>query len=380
MSDNQLDKDYYLPGMRVEVGIPMPDSREFRDWGVVRAIDDELISLQLSRDVLPEGLRLRVGQKVSIRSERDFQIRLSNAFILSRGYDQELLLRLNREMPEDELREFYRIDSFLQIRLHSLSDQNPANVKTMWEERQMQRREEERQRELQRQAAEQERLLSEETARLQRLYIAVLSDNGEAFDDEKPDEQKEDECGLSWPDLMAFAVNISGGGIKIATDRKYEFDELVMLEIFVPSSNSVVDVVGRVVFSYQVELDEYGRTWYYTGMQFVLSDESARFAINNHISSIQLRRIRQLKGFDSRKPVTAMRDSGAHCCTTLPVLDAGTDSRTVFARKMFYCLVIGLFFVFAVLPMYSFVMSHLESHSGNQIEIAFVNSIKNLPK
>ncbi len=375
MIGNELDKDYYLPGMRVEVGIPMSDSKEFRDWGVVREIDDELISLQLSRDVLPAGLRLRVGQKVSIRSERDFKIRLTNAFILSRGYDQELLLRLNREIPEDELREFYRIDSFIQVKLHNLDEQNPANVKTLWEERKEQRMKEERLRDLQRQAAEQEKLLSEETIRLQRLYSSVLEDGN----DEDSEEDKEDECELSWPDLVAAAVNISGGGIKIATDRKYDFDELVMLEMLVPSSRCIVDIVGRVVFSYQVEVDDYGRTWYYTGMQFVLIDESARFAIHNHISSLQLKRIRQLKGFDTRKPLTAMRDSGVHCCIP-PHVHKDTGLRSVFSRKLIACLALVLFIVIAILPIYSFVAKYIQLHPGNQIAIAFVNSINKLPK
>ena len=375
MSDNQLDKDYYIPGMRVEVSIPMHDSREFRDWGVVRGIDDELISLQLSRDVLPTGLRLRIGQKVSIRSERDFQIRSSNAFILSRSYDQELLLRLNGEVPEDELREFYRIDAFLQVRLQTLNDQNPANVKILWDERQMQRREEERLRELQRQAMEQERLLSEETLRLQRLYSTVLSDDCDEFGDNAPEGDEEDRYGLSWPDLMAVPVNISGGGLKIATDRKYSFDELVMLEMFVPSSGCIVDVVGRVVFSYQVEVDEQGQTWCYTGMQFVLIEEAARCSISNHISDLQLKRIRQFKGFDSRKPLAAMRDSGRHSCVKPAGSNICKESRSFLSRKLLYCMALLLFFALAVFPFYSFVMHHIELHPGTQIEIAFVNKI-----
>ena len=102
MSDAGQYTSRYFTGMKVEVGIPLPDSKVFRDWAIISEIDEDLVSLQLSRDMLPAGVNLRVGQILTIRSESDGQAYSCRAFIVSKGYEQDLLLRLTGEIVFEE--------------------------------------------------------------------------------------------------------------------------------------------------------------------------------------------------------------------------------------------------------------------------------------
>src|SRR3974390_981019 len=120
MSDAGHYTNRYFAGMKVEVHIPLPDAKVFRDWAIIDEIDEDLVSLQLSRDMLPDGVNLRVGQILTVRSETDGQAHSCRAFIVSKGYEQDLLLRLTGEIVFDELREFYRIDAFLPIKFYTL--------------------------------------------------------------------------------------------------------------------------------------------------------------------------------------------------------------------------------------------------------------------
>ena len=373
MNKNEPCIEHYFSGMRVEVGIPMPDSKTFRDWAVIREISEDLLSLQLSRDILPVGLSLRVGQIITICFERDLQVHSSNAFILSRGYEQELLLRVGVGISGNELREFYRIDTFIPVKCQTLDDQDPANVKRLWETRQLQRQEDERARELRVLAAKREKLLSEETARLQRLYHSSILDLPA---DQPVEEPEENEYEASWTTEVATAVNISAGGFKIATDRQFEVEELILLEMFVPSSRCIVEVVARIVFSYQTDTDTSSQNRYYTGMQFVLIDESSRFAINNHISSIQLRQIRQFKGFSNNEPLTVKRDSAPDNEHGMTFKEITPD---IGDKPVNYLYLLALL-VCIIFPLYTFSARYIDSYPKNQIQTTFEKSISKLAK
>lgn len=290
----------YFTGMKVEVEIPLQNSKSFRDWAIINQIDEDLVSLQLSRDILPEGVTLRIGQVLTISSQSNGTAYTCRAFIVSKGYEQDLLLRFTSETISNELREFFRVDAFIPVRFHTLYDQNPADAREQWDERRKLRRDDEAARERRRLEARRIRLRTEERAR-------ILTIQGDDFLDDPAAGPHEntlhgDQCYESWGDLTTPAVNISGGGLRIFTDKTFNMDELVLLETYVPSSQRIVDIVARVVFSSYgsgTADDADNRS---TAMQFVYIEESARSAINSHISRIQLKRIRQFKGFADVEP------------------------------------------------------------------------------
>ncbi|WP_168206083.1 PilZ-like domain-containing protein [Geobacter sp. FeAm09] len=367
----------YVVGMKVEVGIPLPNARVFRDWAIVNEMDEDLVSLQLSRDMLPEGVSLRVGQLLTIRSESDGQACSCRAFIVSKGYEQDLLLRLTGEIVSDELREFYRIDAFLPIKFHPLHDQDPATVKKQWEERQKERREEERVRELRRWEARRERVRAEERARERLLDDAVFDGAAGPFVPFERREEPEDNAYYeSWGSVTSVAINISAGGLKVLTDREFTPDELLLLEIFVPSSRSIVDIVARVVFSNRNAVVGGERNCCNTGMQFVFIDERTRFAINRHVSGVQIQRIRQFKGFADVEPLNVdTRIPDKHYAYTGGV-DAGDAPERTTRRKMMQHCALGLLLLAIAGLLWLYFSGYAAGHPKNQIQDLFENGLK----
>ena len=153
--------------------------------------------------------------------------------------------------------------------------------------------------------AKRERLRAEERAREQKLQEGAFPGGpAEPFSTGKPQEEPEDNPYYeSWGSVTSVAINISGGGLKILTDQGFVTDEFLLLEIFVPSLSCIVDIVARVVFSNHNDTAGDEGNCFNTGMQFVFIDERARFAINSHISGVQIRRIRQFRGFADAEPL-----------------------------------------------------------------------------
>jgi len=382
MSDAGRYTSRYFSGMKVEVGIPLPNAREFRDWAIIDEIDEDLVSLQLSRDMLPEGVNLRVGQILTIRSESGGETFSCRAFIVSKGYDQDLLLRLTGEIVSDELREFYRIDAFLPIKFYPLPDQNPAVVKKLWEERRKKRLEEERIRELRRADAKRERLRAEERAREQRRLEGALP--GEAVQPvftAKPTEEPENNPYYeSWGSVTSVAINISGGGLKILTDQGFDTDDFLLLEIFVPSLSCIVDIVARVVFSMYIDSAGDTDNCFNTGMQFVYIDERTRYAINSHVSGVQIQRIRQFRGFADVEPLniypTAIPDKHYAYAGRIGDGDAIDDPGRAGRKKLYQQVALGLLLAGIVSLLWLYFSSYAVDHPKNQIEDIFEAGIR----
>jgi hypothetical protein len=370
----------YFVGMKVEVGIPLSDNTTFRDWAIINEFDEDLVSLQLSRDILPSGVSLRIGQILTIRSEHDFQIYVCRAFIVSKGFEQELLLRLTGEIVANELREFYRIDAFLPIKFIRLAEEDLDAAQKRWSERRRTRREEECNRERRRQEARREKLRAEEAAREQRIREGAPSvAPAESPLDRLREESEENEYYESWRTVTSVAVNIGGGGLRISTGQGFLADELIMLEIFVPPMHRIVDVVARVIFSRRDEAGE-GEKRFTTGLQFMFIDESARSSINQHLTGVQLKRIRQFKGFTDVEPAGGYTRSGAdrhyaYLDTVEPALSPDQDGGR---RKRWRQLLLGALFAAIACLLYQYFSGYAAGHPKNAIHLMFETGIRKL--
>lgn len=290
MSDMELYSHYFAVGKKVGVGIPLPNADVFKDWAIIHDIDEDLVSLQLSRDVLPADVSLRYGQILELRGGSEDNGYCCRAIVVSEGDARELLLRLIGEVVSDELREFYRIDAFLPIKYFVSHEQNIDRLHKQWEER--------RDRRQQLETGQKDQswgggLLPAEPE----LPLESLHDSLETDDDEMaPDlSMAEEEADDSWDAIIPLAANIGGGGLRIVTHQGFEYGEYILLEIFVPSPERVIDVIGRVVFANRNYAAGSDREYFNTGVQFVYIDERDRDAIVTYISTIQLKRIRQLR-------------------------------------------------------------------------------------
>ena len=290
MSDMDLYAQYFPVGRKVGVGIPLPNAEIFKDWAIIHKIEEDLVSLQLSRDVLPADVLLHYGQILELRGGSEGNGYCCRAIVVSEGDASELLLRLIGEIVSDELREFYRIDAYLPIKYFVTHEQDIDFLKKQWKERQEHRRQLE---------------LEEKD---QRWISPVLPEVAE-LPDEHPDDLsetaeevatldkiiQEEEALDSWDNIIPLAANISGSGLRIITHQGFQEGEYALLEIFVPTPQRVIDVIGRVVFANRNFAAGSDHEYFNTGLQFVYIDERDRDAIVNYISTIQLKRIRQLR-------------------------------------------------------------------------------------
>lgn len=290
MSDMELYSRYFRARMKVGVGIPLPSAGVFRDWAIIHEIDEDLVTLQLSRDILPVEVSLHYGLILDLRGGPEDTGYSCRAIVVSEGDARLLLLRLIGEVVSDELREFYRIDAFLPIKYFVSREQNIDRLHTQWEERRFRRHQ-------------------LEIERKDRPWTGMVLPAGSELPNERHQERAGTDEGKSgpgnaaavtddsdeWDTIIPLAANISGGGLRIITHQGFEEGEYALLEIFLPSPQRVIDVIGRIVFANRNYAAGSDHEYFNTGVQFVYLDERDRDAIVNYISTIQLKRIRQLR-------------------------------------------------------------------------------------
>ncbi|MEI6206779.1 MAG: PilZ domain-containing protein [Desulfuromonadales bacterium] len=373
----------YASGMKVEVEIPLPSAKMFRDWAIISETDEDLVSLQLSRDVLPEGVILRIGQVLTITCQSDGNTHSCRAYIVSKGYAHDLLLRFTSETISSELREFFRVDAFIPIKFQILNDQNPANVKELWETQCKLRRDEKAARERGRWEENRINLRIAERARVQEIHEDDFS--CEPAEQKKDTSQKvlrENQYYESWSTVTTLAVNISGGGLRIFTDRKFSMDELILLEIYVPSSQCIVDIVARVVYSNFSHITVDDKSNICTAMQFVFIDEYARSTINTHISGIQIKRIRQFKGFADVEPIAdnvSLPDKHYAYIDRIGI-SGNTGHQDQISKPKNQRVLQSVVIVFAIVLLCFFFYRYVVSHPKSELQEMIDNNIQKIQR
>ncbi len=297
MSEYDKYSEKFPAGLKVNVGIPVPGGNIFHDWAVIHNISEDLVELQLSRDILPAGVRLSIGAILDIRAGKEDAAYSCRAIIVAEGYQRSVLLRLIGEIVSDELREFYRIDAFLPIRYFVSRETSEAKLKQFCIEKKQARIDEEHERK-EKESTPWKRLMMPGEDEIPEEELAEESqgeDSGEGLE-EKPLEDTEDH---RWDDVVPLAANISGGGVRMLIHHRFQLDDLVPLEIFLPLEphGRVVDAVGKVVFANENFAAEktMHKPAFNTGIQFTYIDERDQDAIVSYISNVQLKRIRLLR-------------------------------------------------------------------------------------
>jgi hypothetical protein len=296
MADFDQYYQHFPVGLKISVGIPVSGGKIFTDWAIINELDEDLLIIQLSRDVLPEGVKLNVGTIMDIRGGQEGNAYSCRAIIVTEGFAREIVLRLIGEIVSDELREFYRIDAFLPIKYFISTLQSEVKHKIEWNERRTARA-----------VAEQEKRLKAKKPweRLRPPPDALIPEqdqNGDLDADELQEEsspEPEDTEDHTWDDVIPLAANISGGGLRMLMHHQFAEGQLVPVEIYLPSEPhaKIVDTVCEVVFSREnfAASKDYHRQTFNTGLQFKFIDERDRDAIVSYISNVQLKRIRLLR-------------------------------------------------------------------------------------
>jgi hypothetical protein len=350
MSDRDHYASYFSSGMKIGIGIPLPNSEVFRDWAVISEIDEDLVSLQLSRDHLPIGVDLHVGQIVELRGGKDDTAYSCRAIIVNEGQARQILLRLIGEIVTDELREFYRIDAFLPIKYFVSRDQNTDTLKKEWQSRRQKR-------------------LDDEMLRKQQRWESTLVRGSDEFSPERHHEQSAGEPespDTSWNTVVPLAASISGGGMRIITHQGFNEGEYVPLEIMVPDPRRIVEAVGRIVFCNRNTGIAGDRENFNVALKFVFIDERDRDAVVNHISTVQLKRIRQLREQFSLRAGDETSNAG----------DTGQTRWWSRALNIVYLFL----FAAVVVMLINYFHGYLIYHPKGEIEETFESGIRNYLK
>ncbi len=254
---------YFTPGARIRIGIPVSGGEVFREWGIFSSLELNVLSLCLSRKILPEYAQIGIGAILELQVSKEGVSYYCRGIVISEYDDDNLLLELISEIITTELREYFRIDTFLPLAYSVPAEQNSLRVKEKWTEQ----RELRRLRELsaeQRPGLEQQRLASPPTT--------------------------------DWDQVMPISANISGGGIRTTINEKLQHGDLMILEIYLPLSlPKVVSAIGRVVYVNPVPLEGGPEILHDTAMHFLFIDERERDQIISYISETELKRIREFK-------------------------------------------------------------------------------------
>ncbi|QEM68789.1 PilZ domain-containing protein [Geobacter sp. FeAm09] len=387
MNDFDIYANYFPAGMKVSVGIPLANAGVFRDWAIIHEIDEDFVSLQLSRDQLPHDASLHVGQILDLRGGKDESGYSCRAIIVAEGPAREVLLRLIGEIVSDELREFYRIDAFLPIKYYISSEQNVEILKQEWGERREQRQAVDI--ELKNKRWDSSLVL--ERAALPPERRLEQADEDEGAGNEHADKQNghdgehdgqeeregvdgefEEREGLeeteepadSWDTIIPLAANISGGGVRIITHQQFESGVYVLLEILVPMPRRIVDIVARVITANRNFAAGNDREYFNTGLQFVFIDERDRDAIISHISNVQLKRIRQLREqfiYRDGRPARGEEQE-----------EAPRFNWARFGRRLGYAIV----FLLIVMLIGDYFRHYAKGHPKNEIEEIFEGGIR----
>lgn len=276
---------FFASGQRISLSLQVQGRDPFQEWAEILSLDTDLLDVRLSRDILPVGTLTAPGSTVEIRTGSRGNGYRCRGIVISKGSVTHLSLRLTGEVILDELREYFRIDVYLPLRLSVPENSEENKVKEEW---------------LRRRAA---------NIALNRVDFSFID----------MAEQEEGQMPPASPLPPPQAANISGGGVRVTTAERLRDDDLVFLEIYLPLNPPlIIDVVGQVIAT--TEQHESGRQAYSTALRYFHIDERDRDRIVEYITVEQLA---QLRSYRRELPFLPDQDGRGHKARRMMLIIVG---------------------------------------------------------
>lgn len=260
---------YFHEGLRVEIGIPVSREEVFRDWAIVTNYREDLLGVELSRDQLPQRVRITHGSILDVGVWRGAEVFTCRGIVTEKEGARLLTLRLLGAVTLKDRRQFYRLNVPMRLKF-ALPDPKMTKwqVEKEWEER--------RQREMD---AFQARL-GEYDAVLEPVLLRQRAPSTLPA--------------LTWHDCPDIRAVIGGGGIGFKMPRQLELGELVCLELHIPLYPfRIVHAVAEVVYVLE-PFKLATEPAFHTGLKFYHLDERDRNHIFEFISQAELERLREM--------------------------------------------------------------------------------------
>jgi len=243
--------DVFSTGMRIEVELPLADEKQFRDDAEIVFVHQDLLVLQLTRELFPEAVILETGTEIHLRTGKKEKGYRCRAILLNCDGHSRFKIRLVGEMIPFNDREFFRIDVFIPLAYR------PRFVPGRWVTKEAQ----------------------PEIAF--REYRAEVTEALSGATPEQP---------------LPVAANLSGTGVRINIPERFEVDALLDLTLHLPfGAACTMTLVGQVV--HVVELGRAGdpHPLFTTSLHFISLDDAQREALVGFIQRVELQQIRRLR-------------------------------------------------------------------------------------
>jgi hypothetical protein len=316
-------QQYFGTGLRVEVRFPRGQEEPFRDGAIISLMNEDLVKLQISRDVLPENVKTETGTVVDIRGGKEGSAHCCRAIIVEELDGTLLTVRLIGNVIPDEMREYFRIETYIPIRYRVEPDTPPEQIREQWHAI---------------------RYPSPQPVKDAPPLIHP------AIDPAPPDKS-----------AAPLAANLSGSGIRIRIHEELSTGALLPMELYLHLETlKMVPVVAEVVQVSPLRTREGDAPLFSTALRFICIDERDRDAVIRFISTEQLARLRS-------------HHSGS---VSISSLDYEAYSRQRSVQRI--VLVIGIILIFGAIAA-TLVFSRLNSPKG-EIEQTFEREIEQYRK
>ena len=341
--------EFFTKGLKLTICIPMENSEMFRDWAIVETLEEDIVTLLMSRDELPSEVQLVDGLRFDLRFGKAGAGLRCGGFFAGKGAPGEIKVRLTGEVGTSELREFFRIDAFLPFRYQLSEEQNLDVLIGKWRKRKKKRLEEE--------AERREAFEEKQRERLFRVAVGELDDDGnEQVKSKERDVEEFNPVDETWDNVNATAMNLSAGGFKFVSSDVFKMDELVIMEIYIPTNPPrIMDCISRVVFKNNNNSIKDGKEYFNVALNFVLIDDRDRDSIVTHIShleSLRIRQKRQMRPVDSR------------------------DAKKRISPFILALYIVGLLALIFLIVAYFYEYTHKKEQFGNEIQNTFGDAVR----
>jgi len=246
---------YFGSGMRVEVRFSRDEEEPFREDAVISLMVEDLVKLQLSRDILPHNVKADTGATIDIRGGKEGSAHRCRAIVVEDWDGTLLTVRLIGKVIPDEMREYYRIETYIPLRYRLEPDTPPEQLRQQWHARR-------------------------------------YPPPGPV---EPPPSPARETPPLDEP--APLAANLSGSGIRIKIHEELPTGALLPMELLLHLETiKVVPVVGEVVQVSPLHTRQGAPPLFSTALRFACIDERDRDAVIRFISAEQLARLRARQG------------------------------------------------------------------------------------
>jgi hypothetical protein len=334
---------YYSIGMRVGIDIPLKSGELFREWGIITDMDGDFIQLRLSRDVLPEEMKIEVGTIFLVVTGKEGAGLCCRGIVVAESDRRVVPLRLISEVLLYERRDFFRLGCYLPMAWQPCIGMTGREMRERWED-----------------------------IRLFRLWN--WSELNESVPMMKPltQDQRSRYEEMRESLRVAFkpqAVNISGGGLRLKTGQELKVGDRVALQFFIPFAKpNTLEIVAEVVWTAPVRTSAGVEPLYYVAMSYYFIDERDRESVIRFISLEQLQQLQDLRS-KAGAPVAQER-----------ALSVSEPPPQKFRKLAVASLLVLLLAAIAALLVPKLVDYYSRGSERNQIEQTFEQGVKKYRK